>query len=98
MLSFKTAWLSVNNQHVGMFLIRKFTFMSAKKLQTKWFLCYLELISMSSLVIITDLRNETDYTTLDWNVYILEQRRNGIRSFVSQLLDFGAVGKELSKH
>lgn len=37
-----------------------------------------------------NLRNEADYRKLDWNVIrcILEQRRNGIRSFVSQLLDF----------
>lgn len=82
-------------------LIIKFTLLSDKKTgnQMFGFLYYTQQMWKSALVR-ADRRNKTDYIKLDWNVFlcILERRKNRIRSFVSQLLDFSSVGMELSKH
>lgn len=69
---------------------------SDKKPQCAVFLCYM-MQAWASTLVTAGTRAEGNSITLDWNVLlcILEQSRKRIRSFVSQLLDFGSVGMEI---
>lgn len=84
--------LTAKHQHVGSVSYQKACMLVC------CFGCCFEQIFMSTSVT-EDVRHLAEYMKLDRSVFlcIFRQRRNRIKSFVSQLLDFGSVGMELYK-
>lgn len=96
---FEMRWKTVKPQNPHRVTINLFSETSLCSLSRKQsVLCYIQQIWTSTLAT-AGMKTERNSITLDWNVFlcILEQRRKRIRSFVSQLLDFGSVGMEIPK-